>query len=211
MNKTNFDKKYPSAISVFNQWAKKGKDKGMETGHFKSVSYMIDEIELFLQQPFTVLDIGCGNGWVVRKFSKMHNCIQAVGVDGAKNMIDIAQKMDQENTYFCNDLLTWVPEKKFDIIHSMEVLYYLENPKSFIKKIYTDYLNSSGIFIFGIDHYLENKQSISWPEDVGVNMNTKPIHFWKDSMLNAGFRNIKISQAGAENDWLGTLVVSGIK
>ena len=71
MNQTNFDKKYPSAISVFNQWAKKGKDKGMETGHFKSVSYMLDEIQLFLQKPFTVLDIGCGNGWAVRRFSQM--------------------------------------------------------------------------------------------------------------------------------------------
>ena len=36
------------------------------------------------------LDIGCGNGWLVNKVSKLKNCSKSVGVDGAKKMIEKA-------------------------------------------------------------------------------------------------------------------------
>jgi len=211
VKKEKFNKNYPTAVSVFNKWAEKGKDVGMENGHQESVNYMFDQIKPYLRKPFSALDIGCGNGWVVRKFNKFKNCKSAIGVDGAKKMIEKAKAVDAKNKYICADLLTWIPTQKFDIIHSMEVLYYLEEPDRLLKKIYTKYLNENGCFIFGIDHYLENKPSNCWPVDVGVNMNTKPILFWIDEMKIAGFKNIKYFQFGAKDDWLGTLVIYGEK
>jgi len=55
-------------------------------------------------------------------------------------------------------------KKKFDLIHSMEVLYYLEDPASILKKISNSWLAKEGRLIAGIDLYYENRDSHSWEE-----------------------------------------------
>jgi 2-polyprenyl-3-methyl-5-hydroxy-6-metoxy-1,4-benzoquinol methylase len=60
-------------IDTFNDWAVKGKDVDMQKGHVNAVDQMLDLIDnktKVLKRPFKFLDIGCGNGWVVRKVSK---------------------------------------------------------------------------------------------------------------------------------------------
>ena len=57
-------------IDTFNKWAILDKDKGMERGHASSVSKMFDIFSnesSIINNPFNFLDLGCGNGWVVRK------------------------------------------------------------------------------------------------------------------------------------------------
>ena len=208
---TNFKDTYPSATTLFNEWAEIGKDKGMEKGHADSVNFMFDQLSPKFKKPFSALDVGCGNGWVVRKFNKMETCKVAMGVDGAKKMIQKAQEVDSLNQYDCADILEWNPLQKFNIIHSMEVLYYLENPSKLVNSIYSEWLDKMGCFIFGIDHYTENTLSINWPAECGVNMNTQPIKYWVSLMKEAGFKNIQYWQAGRKDEWMGTLVVFGEK
>ena len=81
-------------IKIFNNWALKNKDIGMEKGHASSVNKMlsiINEKTTILSKKFNFLDLGCGNGWVVKKFSNCKFCQLAVGVDGADNMIKKAK------------------------------------------------------------------------------------------------------------------------
>ena len=63
----------------------------------------------------------------------------------------------------------------------------------------------------GIDHYLENTESLKWPIDLNVHMLTYSILEWKQIFKNAGFSNINISQFGQKKDWSGTLVIYGEK
>ena len=44
-------------------------------------------------------------------------------------MIEKAE-IRQKNEYVCSDLLNWKPGEKVDLVMSMEVLYYFENPKN---------------------------------------------------------------------------------
>ena len=205
----NFKDTYPSATTFFNEWAEIGKDEGMEKGHSDSVNFMFDQLSPKFKKPFSALDVGCGNGWVVRKFKKAEMCKVAMGIDGADKMIQKAQGIDSSNQYFCADILQWSPVQKFNIIHSMEVLYYLENPLEFMNTIYTKWLNKTGCFIFGIDHYAENSPSRNWPTECGVNMNTQAINYWITIMKEAGFNNVQYWQTGAEDEWMGTLVIFG--
>ena len=63
------------AIKTFNEWAYVGKDLGMEKNHLPSVSKMLDLIpNHILSKNFSFIDIGCGNGWVVRKIRSKENC-----------------------------------------------------------------------------------------------------------------------------------------
>ncbi len=208
---TKFIDSYPPAVDFFGHWAEIGKDEGMEKGHATSVNYMTQKINHRMELPFSFIDCGCGNGWVVRQFSQHENCMSAMGIDGANKMIEKARQIDAENESVCSDILTWTPKTPADIVHSMEVLYYVEDPASFIKKIHDEWLSESGCFIFGIDHYIENPSTLNWPEECGVNMNTQPIDFWVNSMKNAGFKKVQHRQTGKKENWEGTLVILGEK
>tara|TARA_B100000427_G_scaffold328345_1_gene341229 strand:+ start:773 stop:1387 length:615 start_codon:yes stop_codon:yes gene_type:complete len=201
------------AIDLFNKWVELGKDKGMEINHSDSVEYMTSIIpDRILNTKFSFLDIGCGNGWVVNSFSKIQNCILSVGIDGASNMIEKAILRDQESVYLHLDINNISEYKNtFDVVFSMEVLYYLQDPESIIEYIFKNLLNNGGFFVLGIDHYLENTASLNWPEELNVKMKTYPVSEWKMMFENVGFSNICMFQFGKTKDWEGTLVLSGEK
>ena len=196
------------ATEVFGEWAVKGKDKGMEKSHALPVGAMLDFI-LPKKNNFTFLDLGCGNGWVVRKVAKNPLCIRAVGIDGAEKMISNAKSLSDSTEYILADIDTFQSVEKYDIIHSMEVLYYLDNPKEVIKKISEDWLKDNGRLIIGIDHYYENLESHSWQEKVGTRMLLLKEEEWLDMFKEAGFKQIESWRANKNSEWEGTLVITG--
>ena len=135
-----------SPIKVFSNWVISGKDEGMEKGHSPAVKNMLEYSTKKLTD-YSFIDAGCGNGWVVRNIGSDPKCNKAIGVDGSSNMIEKAQKLDVKNEYHCSELMSWRPNKKVDIVHSMEVFYYFENPDKLIKHIYNDWLIKGGRLI----------------------------------------------------------------
>ena len=125
-----------TAIEIFSQWALNGKDVGMEANHATAVNAMLDEVIGSRSSPFSIIDAGCGNGWVVRKVIDHPLCKKAIGVDGAKNMIERARSLHAEGDYYHADLLDWYPDEKVDIVHAMEVLYYFKRPERLISHIH---------------------------------------------------------------------------
>ena len=202
--------KHPT--KVFDEWAMSGKDKGMEKSHaasvFEILDYALNKINTKTNQ-FTFLDIGCGNGWVVEHLSKKDDCTLSIGIDGAENMIINANKRQSRASFLLKDINVFESESKFDLIFSMEVLYYLDNPSKVIKKIH-DMLNPNGRFIMGIDHYFENKECHDWQEKVGTRMHLFREKQWIDFFKNASFNNI-FSWRANSNDWAGTLAITGTK
>jgi len=64
---------------TFDKWAQNGRAELMETEHKNNVSKILQAISF--DKPFTFLDVGCGNGWVVRKIAKENNCKKSIGID----------------------------------------------------------------------------------------------------------------------------------
>ena len=201
------------ATEVFNNWAVLGRDLGMEEGHSKPVDEMlrfaINERNK-INQNFSFLDVGCGNGWVVRKVSSSALCSKAVGIDGATQMIENAKSRGSEE-YINIDIDLYEPKDKFDLIHSMEVLYYLQDPASTIRKIYQSWLKPDGRLIVGIDLYHENLDSHDWEEKVGTPMLMLRESEWIDLFKKAGFQEIESWRANQSDEWAGTLVLTGKK
>jgi len=198
-------------IEIFSQWAKIGKDEGMEKNHYKPVQEMLKLIKVS-EKKFSFIDAGCGNGWVTRQVSKEKNCFKSIGVDGSKLMIKKAKKIDSINEYYVGDLLDWKPYKKVDYVFSMEVLYYFEKPIHVLNNIRKNWLKNNGIFIMGIDFYYENTSCHNWQEKTGVStMNLMKIKVWEDLFNQVGFKKIKKYQFCKSDDWEGTLVIVGSK
>ena len=56
------------ATDVFSEWASNNKDEGMQRGHAASVEVMLSLVEPYLKPKYSAIDVGCGNGWVCRKY-----------------------------------------------------------------------------------------------------------------------------------------------
>ena len=202
------------ATEVFSEWAEKGKDIGMEKGHASAVEDMINfaiQDRINLERNFSFLDLGCGNGWVVRRVETDPLCVRAVGIDGAKQMIEKATQGDSKSEYLHENIDTYSSPDKFDLIHSMEVLYYLEDPALTIKKIADSWLNKEGRLIAGVDLYFENTESHSWEEKVGTKMMMLKEAEWIEIFSSAGLKEVKSWRSNQNQDWAGTLVLPGKK
>ena len=199
---------------VFGEWAEIGKDRGMEDSHAIAVNEMINfalKERLEIGEKFSFLDLGCGNGWVARLAANNALCSQAIGIDGAQQMISNAQSRGGKTKYILADINTFNSPEKYDVIHSMEVLYYLENPADIVKRISDSWLNKNGRLIVGLDHYYENKDSHSWQEDVGTPMLMLKAAEWVQMFKKAGLNEVETWYSNKHADWNGTLVITGIK
>ena len=202
------------ATDIFGEWAKEGKDIGMEKGHAIAVNEMISfalEERQNIGKPFSFLDLGCGNGWVVRRLGKNPLCKKAIGIDGAKPMIANAESKGGDVEYILADINTFKPLQKYDLIHSMEVLYYLEDPEEVVKNISETWLNKEGRLIVGLDHYFENTASHSWQEQVGTRMLMHKTEEWVNAFKVTELNDIQSWYSNKNQDWPGTLVITGKK
>jgi SAM-dependent methyltransferase len=198
-------------INVFGDWALSGRDVLMAEGHAGSVKSMLELVTTDLKN-FSFLDVGCGNGWVARKLVNHPECQYSAGVDGSEHMIAKAQSIDKTGNYFCEDIRQWNPPETFDIVHSMEVFYYVEQPDILIQNIFDFWLHPGGKLIMGIDFYYENTSCHTWQEDCGVTiMQLFPKTTWIDYFKKAGFKNVSSFHLGKKESWEGTLVVMGYK
>ena len=205
--------KVKKATDVFGEWAEKGKDVGMEEGHAIAVNEMLNfglKERQNLEKNFSFLDVGCGNGWVVRKVINNSFCNRAMGIDGAKQMIAKA-KSREGGEYILADINSFNSDEKYDLIHSMEVLYYLKDPSIIVQKISESWLNEGGRFIAGIDLYYENTDSHSWQEKVGTPMLMLKESEWVKIFKMAGLREVESWRSNVNGEWPGTLVLTGKK
>ena len=198
-----------NAVDIFSEWAKSGKDERMADAHKSAVQKILTYVFESYEEPFSLIDAGCGNGWVIREVLQSSICNKAIGIDGSFEMIEKAKSKDPNGEYYCSDLLDWKPKRKVDVVHSMEVLYYFKNPYDIIKHIVGNWLKPKGVFIMGIDHYVGNPKSYSWPEDLNVHMTLMSDVDWKNIFIKSGLNNCQSWKVNQDDDKPGTLVVSG--
>ena len=197
---------------VFDEWAESGKDLGMETGHADAVEEMLEfslKERSEIGEQFSFLDLGCGNGWATRNVYREPLCNRAVGVDGANKMIINARSRGLGEHYVHADLATYDPKEKFDLIHSMEFVYYLADPKELIHRIVNSWLNEGGRLIFGLDFYFENTESHTWPKKLNIPMFMLKEIEWINLFKATGLKEVTSWRANETTDWAGTLVITG--
>ena len=197
---------------VFDEWAESGKDLGMETGHADAVEEMLEfslKERSKIGEQFSFLDLGCGNGWATRNVYREPLCNRAVGVDGANKMIINARSRGLGEHYVHADLATYDPKETFDLIHSMEFVYYLADPEELIYRIVNSWLNEGGRLIFGLDFYFENTESHTWPKKLNIPMFMLKEIEWINLFKATGLKEVISWRANKTIDWAGTLVITG--
>ena len=197
------------ATDVFSDWAATARDAGMQLHHAAAVEEMLAAVYAVLEAAdgFAAIDAGCGNGWTVRRLRESRGCRAATGVDGSAGMIAKARALDPQGDYVLADLSIWSPPEPVDLVVSMEVIYYLEDPVVLLRRIASSWLRPGGCAVFGIDHYVENEPSLGWPADLHVHMTTWTEARWQSALEEAGFMLVRAWRAAAKPGEAGTLAM----
>jgi SAM-dependent methyltransferase len=200
---------------VFDSWAKAGRAEEMEGGHGVTVGKFLDSVSF--DKPFSFLDIGCGNGWVVRKIAQLPKCKRAVGIDKSKNMIKraMAKKVSNKEEYTCTSLESLRHTGKFDIIFSMESLYYSVPMEPALIKVFK-MLRSGGFFYCGTDFYSDNHLTKRWTKVMKIPMDLRSKAEWRKMFKEAGFKTTskQVKDQNHRAKWkreFGTLFMIGVK
>lgn len=200
---------------LFDRWAASGRAEMMEKEHGRSVRTFLGRADL--DGSFAFLDVGCGNGWVVRRVAGLDGCKRAVGVDKSAAMIKNARSkaLSEKESYRVADIETWTTREKFDRAFSMETIYYARSPERALKKIF-GLLNPGGLFFCGTDFYADNRATSNWQEKMNVRMHLLSRSEWRRLFEDAGFR-VRTALVKDESDrrqWrreFGTLFITGTK
>ncbi len=200
---------------TFDEWAQNGRAELMEVEHGKNVLRFLKTISF--DNPFTFLDVGCGNGWVVRKMAKEEKCKKAVGIDKSKKMITQSKKKieSKKEEFLHTDIESMKYKGKFDFIFSMESLYYADSIETALEKIYK-LLKPGGKFFCGTDFYTDNKATTKWSKMMKIKMHLHSKKEWRKLFQNAGFtvKTKHVKDLKNKKKWkreLGTLFITGIK
>ncbi len=200
---------------TFDEWAQNGRAELMEVEHGKNVSKFLDSISF--DEKFTFLDVGCGNGWVVRKIAKEDHCKKAIGIDKSKKMIVQAKKKSNHKNeeFFHTDIESWKYRGKFDFVFSMESLYYSDSIKIALEKIFR-LLKPGGKFFCGTDFYTDNKATARWADVMKIQMHLHSKKEWKKFFQDVGFevKTKQIKDMKSRKKWkkeFGTLFIIGTK
>ena len=122
--------------------------------------------------PATALDLGCGTGVLCEILDKAG--ISAAGMDFSAGMIDIARSSAPHIPYEVADMITYCPEKQFDLVtctgDALNHIGELSDVAKIFENVYT-YTAPGGYFIFDILN--EREVSDSEPFDMDFTDTTR--------------------------------------
>lgn len=100
-----------------------------------------------------LIDVGCGDGRVLRELSEEYPSVDMIGVDYSERAIELANALNPDLDFRTTDIRTVDFESRFDIATAVEVLEHIppDDLDSFVASI-SDTLVKDGSFIATVPH-----------------------------------------------------------
>ena len=122
--------------------------------------------------PKTSMDLACGTGILCQILQE--NGIEASGMDFSSGMIDIARKGNPKIRYDVADMITYRPDRQFDLVtctgDALNHIADIKNVAQIFQNVYA-YTCPGGYFIFDILN--ENEVSTSEPFEMDFSETTR--------------------------------------
>ena len=176
----------------FDAWQRKGRADGMAAGHRHGTEAILAQWRL--DSTSSVLDVGCGQGWLIRQL-----CAQGirigVGIDISTEMIKHAQQFSSSNSQYLVSSSTLLPFENewFSHVISIESLYYHPFPIESLKEWHR-VSQPGGQLGLMVDLYQENRGSHAWVDALDIPVHLLSIPQYIALLTQAGWHNVAAQQ-----------------
>ncbi|MGH9430465.1 MAG: class I SAM-dependent methyltransferase [Terriglobia bacterium] len=175
----------------FNRWADAGRGEHMEEDHLPIVLPMLELTGL--QPDDSILDVGCGTGWLARRIAPLLPQGRVVGMDVADEMSRRATQASNgfANVQFITGSVSKIPwaSPDFTKVFSVESAYYWPDPGASLREIFR-VLRPSGSAWILINYYRDNPHCHQWGPILGIPTHLLPAREWETLFREAGFAGV---------------------
>lgn len=179
-----------SVRDEFDDWAREGRDKGMEERHWHTAKHVLARMPV--EEGDTVLDLGTGSGYALRALRDTKDAGRCYGVDASPKMLRNAHSYtDDRNVGFLRGKFGALPfdDDSVDHVFSMEAFYYADDMRDALREV-RRVLCSGGTFYCAVNFFEESKQTHVWQEKVDVEMT-----LWSRADYREAFRDVGLHVA----------------
>jgi SAM-dependent methyltransferase len=175
----------------FDRWAVDGKGESMEHDHWPIAKPALELMQI--AETNSVLDAGCGAGWLSRILAKRVPLGRVVGMDISDEMIHHAREAsaNQANLAFMVGSVDEIPwrENFFDRIITVESSYYWPDPAQGVRELYRVAAGGGSAWTL-INYYRDNPYCHQWGAKLGVATHLLSAEEWKGLFRAAGFKDV---------------------
>jgi len=176
-----------SVAEEFDDWARDGRDQGMERRHWHTAKHALAWMPV--REGETVLDLGTGSGYAARALGEIGGVGRAYGLDGAPEMVRNARSYtDDPAVGFVVGDFGHLPFADGSIDHcfSMEAFYYAADPHGALREV-NRVLRPGGTFFCAVNYFEENHYSHDWAERIDVPMTRWSREQYVEAFREAGY------------------------
>jgi len=183
-----------SVREEFDDWAKSGRDRGMEDRHWHTAKHALARMPVEAGE--TILDLGCGSGYAGRALCDTYDAGRVYGLDGSPEMTRNAREYtDDDRVGYVDGDFSSLPfaTDSIDHVWSMEAFYYATDPGETLEEI-ARILRPGGTFYCAVNYYEENVHSHAWQDNISI-----PMTRWNRSQYREAFREAGLFVAEQDN------------
>jgi ubiquinone/menaquinone biosynthesis C-methylase UbiE len=176
----------------FNRWAAAGQGEEMESHHLPIVLPMLPLMNLGERE--TVLDVGCGAGWLCRMLASELRESKVVGLDVSDEMIERARAASANfaSLSFLVGGVDQIPSEDdvFTKVISVESSYYWPDPARGIQEIFRVLAPGGSAWIL-INYYRDNVHCHQWGKEYKIPSHLLWADEWAGLFRQSGFTSVE--------------------
>lgn len=175
----------------FNRWAEAGRGEGMESEHLPIARRTLALMNV--RPDDTILDVGCGTGWLARLIAPRVPEGRVEGSDVSNEMVRRASESSRQfaNVAFLTSGAESLPfdDSAFTKAISIESAYYWPEPAAGLREIFR-VLKPGGSAWLLIEYYKDNPHCHQWSEVFTIPTHLLSADEWAELFRRAGFASV---------------------
>ncbi|MFW6384379.1 MAG: class I SAM-dependent methyltransferase [Halodesulfurarchaeum sp.] len=174
-----------SIREAFDEWARTGRDRGMEERHWHTAKEALSMLPVEAGE--TVLDLGTGSGYALRALRE-RSIGRGYGVDASPEMLGNARSYTDDGaiSYLLADFEALpLSANTVDHAFSMEAIYYADVPRALAELHRV--VRPGGTVFLAVNYYAENPHTEDWDTFIDVPLARLSREEYRKSLRGAGF------------------------